>query len=378
MNFLVKVDTSDFDDSDATGTGNNAEVLESTIAHELMHSVMQYTMTDEMSGREASIEEFPTWFKEGTAQLSGGGYTTGWNNALLMYASNLTDATDTSQDANIETYLKNYTVDGRPYGHGYLAAAYIGYLSYKNDGGTGGITSENIASGMNKVFEDILSGSSMTDAIKNNTGIVDIQDVFTNADPDLVDFVRQLTYASKDGAGSVVTSSLGVGGTDILGDTASTNQAFKINKVLGVGASSTGTTTGTNSKNVVQIQAGADAGITIDIPLYKMNTEALGLLSTNVKTQTAAASAIEKFSEAINVISRVRSDYGAIQNRLEHTINNLDNVVENTTDAESRIRDTDMAKAMVEYSNNNILLQAGQSILAQANKYNESILQLMT
>lgn len=377
LNFLVKVDTSDFDDSDATSAGGNAEVLESTIAHELMHSVMQYAMTDEMSGRDASKEEFPTWFKEGTAQLSGGGYTTGWNSALLNYINNLSDASDTSQDADIASYLKSYTVAGRPYGHGYLAAAYIGYLSNKNNGGTGDITGENIALGMNEVFEDILAGSSLTDAISSNTGITDIEGLFANGNAGLVEFVRQLTYASKDGAGSVVASSLSVGGTDILGDTASTNQAFKITKVLGVGASSSAPATGDSSGKVIHIQAGADAGVTIDIPLYKLNVEALGLSSIHVKTEEAATNAIDEFAEAINIISKVRSEYGAIQNRLEHTINNLDNVVENTTDAESRIRDTDMAETMVKYTNNNILLQAGQAVLAQANTYNESVLQLM-
>ena len=375
MNFLVKVDTSDFDDNDATSSGDNAEVLESTIAHELMHSVMQYTMTDEMSGRDAGIEEFPTWFKEGTAQLSGGGYTTGWNSWLTYYASNLSSATDTSQDANIANYLQSYTVEGRPYGHGYLASAYIGYLSYKNNGGTGGITSENIAAGMDKVFSDILNGTSMTDAIKNNTGITDIEALFSSGDADLVDFVRQLSFLSQGGAGSVVATSLSVGGTDILDDTASVDQPFKITKVLGVG--DTGSVAAGNEPNIIHIQAGAESGVQIEIPLYNMNTKVLGLAATNVRTEAAATQAIDEFAEAIHIISKVRSDYGAIQNRLEHTINNLDNVVENTTEAESRIRDTDMAEAMVEYSNNNILLQAGQSMLAQSNKYNEFVLQLL-
>ena len=82
-------------------------------------------------------------------------------------------------------------------------------------------------------------------------------------------------------------------------------------------------------------------------------------------------------ADAINKVSAQRSELGAVQNRLEHTINNLDNVVENTTAAESRIRDTDMAEAMVEYSNLNILAQAGQSMLAQANQSNQGVLSLL-
>ena len=76
-------------------------------------------------------------------------------------------------------------------------------------------------------------------------------------------------------------------------------------------------------------------------------------------------------------ISAQRSLLGAVQNRLEHTINNLDNVVENTTAAESQIRDTDMATEMVKYSNNNVLAQAGQSMLAQSNQANQGVLSLL-
>ena len=80
---------------------------------------------------------------------------------------------------------------------------------------------------------------------------------------------------------------------------------------------------------------------------------------------------------AITKLNEQRSKLGAIQNRLEHTINNLDNVVENTTAAESAIRDTDMASEMVKYSNNNILAQAGQAMLAQANQSNQGVLSLL-
>ena len=101
----------------------------------------------------------------------------------------------------------------------------------------------------------------------------------------------------------------------------------------------------------------------------------------NDKTTEVEASDFAKlnaFAEgALQVVSEQRSDLGAIQNRLEHTINNLDNVVENTTAAESQIRDTDMATEMVRYSNNNILAQAGQAMLAQANQANQGVLSLL-
>nr|MCR4850530.1 hypothetical protein [Lachnospiraceae bacterium] len=89
------------------------------------------------------------------------------------------------------------------------------------------------------------------------------------------------------------------------------------------------------------------------------------------------ANTIDMIKEADKRVSTVRSYYGALQNRLEHTINNLDNVVENTTSAESLLRDTDMTAEMVAYANNNILMQAGQAMLAQANQTNQGVLSLL-
>ena len=99
-------------------------------------------------------------------------------------------------------------------------------------------------------------------------------------------------------------------------------------------------------------------------------TEAMDLQKTFASLNTATKA-------ALITVSKQRSDLGAVQNRLEHTINNLDNVVENTTSAESAIRDTDMAKEMVKFANNNILAQAGQAMLAQANQSNQGVLSLL-
>ena len=99
------------------------------------------------------------------------------------------------------------------------------------------------------------------------------------------------------------------------------------------------------------------------------------VIVTDGATNAAALNAAVK--EAITVVSNQRSLLGAVQNRLEHTVNNLDNVVENTTSAESQIRDTDMASEMVKYSNNNILAQAGQAMLAQSNQANQGVMALL-
>ena len=108
-----------------------------------------------------------------------------------------------------------------------------------------------------------------------------------------------------------------------------------------------------------------------------MNTNALELTDMNVSTQENARSAIKSVNSAIDKVSSIRSYYGALQNRLEHTVSYLDNMGENLTASESRIRDTDMAKYMMGYVRNQILLQSGQAMLAQANQQPSSILQLL-
>ncbi len=129
------------------------------------------------------------------------------------------------------------------------------------------------------------------------------------------------------------------------------------------------------------LHVGADADMTnkIGVGIKALDTAGLGIKGLNVKDTTGAAAtyAIDSIADAISTVSSQRSLLGAVQNRLEHTINNLDNVVENTTAAESQIRDTDMATEMVKYSNANILSQAGQSMLAQGNQSNQGVLSLL-
>lgn len=129
----------------------------------------------------------------------------------------------------------------------------------------------------------------------------------------------------------------------------------------------------------VGLHVGADATTNnqITMNIETMSAKGLGISGVRVDTAEDALRAIETIAAALTKVSAQRSDLGAVQNRLEHTINNLDNVVENTTSAESAIRDTDMASTMVQYSNNNILAQAGTSMLAQANQSNQSVLSLL-
>ncbi len=150
--------------------------------------------------------------------------------------------------------------------------------------------------------------------------------------------------------------------------------AADITKYVATSQSKTATLT-------LKLHVGADAtdNNQISVDIDAMSADGLGVKNLKVDgaDDTNAKNAIDTIKAAIQTVSTQRSALGAVQNRLEHTINNLDNVVENTTSAESQIRDTDMATEMVKYSNNNILAQAGQAMLAQANQSNQGVLSLL-
>ena len=150
-----------------------------------------------------------------------------------------------------------------------------------------------------------------------------------------------------------------------------TGAEFKINKGYAT----------VSEKLNFNLHVGSDADMTnkINVNIETMNSSYLGIKGLNVSDDTgvSATYAVDAIADALQKVSDQRSTLGAVQNRLEHTIANLDNVVENTTSAESRIRDVDMAEEMVEYSKNNILAQAGQSMLAQANQATQGVLSLL-
>ena len=144
------------------------------------------------------------------------------------------------------------------------------------------------------------------------------------------------------------------------------------------------TTTQFNKKNLLdasfsgKLQVGALKNQTMDLKISTaVSSTGLNVKNIEVSTNAKAGDAMQSIQDAIESVSKQRSKLGAIQNRLEHTINNLDTNAENTQAAESRIRDTDMADEMVQYSKNNILSQAGQSMLAQANQQTQGVLSLL-
>ncbi|MBO4846100.1 MAG: hypothetical protein J5525_07315 [Lachnospiraceae bacterium] len=130
-------------------------------------------------------------------------------------------------------------------------------------------------------------------------------------------------------------------------------------------------------KKRLDIQSGTEAGQIIRMEWSALNLTIAGIAGTNTRTQNASQNAISQVKDAMQIISENRILFGAYQNRMEHAIRMTDNVVENTTAAESQIRDTDMSKAMMELAKDNILQQAGQTILAQANQSKQGILSLL-
>ena len=233
---------------------------------------------------------------------------------------------------------------------------------------TGDLTSKTIAN-LATAGTDVTVGSKNLHVLKDDgtaDGIDDIDSSYISASK-----AYQLETAEIVKASSI--------GTDTAATNATTaNDAYN-----------TATNTFTLNKGSVSykdglsfnLHVGADADMTnkINVKIEAMNSAYLGIKGLNVTDDsgTAATYAIDAIADAVSKVSAQRSSLGAVQNRLEHTIANVDNVVENTTSAESRIRDTDMAETMVEYSKNNILAQAGQSMLAQANQSNQGVLSLL-
>jgi flagellin len=199
----------------------------------------------------------------------------------------------------------------------------------------------------------------------------------------------RFAFAANEAAAKELDSDINV----IIGDPTQTNDTEKmaalIQQKTGIKASVNGATdtsidiftkNSVNGKGAgLSLQVGAESneGNKVTVGIDNMNAQSLGVSNVDIGTQAGAASAIDKIKAAINKVSSTRGDLGAIQNRLEHTINNLGVTEENMTAAESRIRDVDMAKEMMNYTKNNILVQASQAMLAQANQVPQGVLQLL-
>lgn len=378
MTYTMNVDTSDYN----INNYNDGE-LAATIAHEMTHLIMQDTLTAGMLGQNS--EGYPKWFKEGMAQTASG--DSGW----FSYSLN-----SSSTDADIKAYLSQTA--SMPYGAGYLSTLYLGQLA----SGQGTVSTGSLRSGINTILSKLIAGNTLSQVIRDISGgaYTSYKDFEKNVakDAGAIQFTKDFIAArGKDGAGSVVASNLSVKEEDVLNgnvqytasyviDTGTT--AYKnhygsgftfpdLGTTSGTGGGGTGTVV-TGGGGMLYLQVGALGGQYVALNTYDASSEALYKgRSIDVMSFEKATSSIAIADEAIDGISAIRSYYGAVENRLEKTISNLKNTEENTQAAESKIRDTDMAEEMVTYSSADIVVQAAQSMLAQANQDREGVLQLL-
>ena len=191
----------------------------------------------------------------------------------------------------------------------------------------------------------------------------DIQKLIKDAD------VSDVQDADEQNAAKTALANVTVTGKGVTADTADTDL-----NLAGVGVTRT---EATGAALKLQIGDTADKYNQMSVNVGDMHSKALGIADLTVADQDGAAAAIQSIKDAINTVSSTRGDLGAIQNRLEHTQNNLSVMTENIQDAESTIRDTDVADEMMAYTKNNILIQSAQAMLAQANQVPQGVLQLL-
>lgn len=381
--------------------------LEATIVHEMMHAFMDEVLTNGMTGNvngEFMKDRFPLWFIEGMAQSAAGGCFHGnpWVQGLGI-GKNSTEA-DITGAINRASLTSSGSGGASDYATGYLASMYLGYMA----AGGNSVAQADMSKGLDTVMKEILDGSSLEDVIKKYAG-VGLKQFQKNFGTMGASFVKKLLNEVGAGTGGVATGSystttLQTGGSAILADSKPTAN-LKLFEVSGTSQWVTNVYpngydiyvggTATNGKGYsdeplavaaskrtgfgAAIHAGTDADMNNKIHVYidAMDAASIGVDQVDVRTEDLATLSIERVALALQMVSAQRSELGACQNRLEHTVSNLDNVVENTTASESQIRDTDMAREMVAYSNANILQQAGQAMLAQMNQSSQGVLSLI-
>ena len=266
-----------------------------------------------------------------------------------------------------------FTIDGNSYdvdkdGKIYKAGGTTALTKGDLPGGTGTDAADVAA------LQDLIkAGSKVTAGGKEVTVINDAGDGSDASDSSIITAAKAVTLMTNE-----LTAANNIGATKTVATVAA---AGAYASDTGVTFNITKGTAEVAEKLNFNLHVGSDADMTnkINVNIETMNSSYLGIKGLNVSDDTgvAATYAVDAIADALQKVSDQRSSLGAVQNRLEHTIANLDNVVENTTSAESRIRDVDMAEEMVEYSKNNILAQAGQSMLAQANQATQGVLSLL-
>ena len=335
--------------------GDGAEKAHNVNAHDA--GLDGVTLTDKGDEVEVTLKELNAGDK---ISIAGKNYTIG----------STVDEAKAIVKASADATKKSYTINGTTYQADNAKIYKDGKELKKSDLGATGADKDDPAT-INDLQGLVTGGSTVSDGTKTltamkdgtNDGIDDNDSTVITAKKAYQLETAEILKASNIGTDTAATADKNTGTlTDATNKFTLTKGKVNYNDALSF-----------------NLHVGADADMTnkITVNIDSMNSAGLGVKGIKADTEQDATYAIDAIADAISTVSSQRSALGAVQNRLEHTINNLDNVVENTTSAESRIRDTDMAEEMVNYSKNNILAQAGQSMLAQANQSNQGVLSLL-
>lgn len=339
------------------------DVLDGLVAHEMMHGYEYTEMASLLGGGGLTNEE--TWFMEGLSMMVQGG------NGFVTAGGSI----GTPQAASVVGAFSNSTSD--------YASAYVA-MKALHEMTTGGISA----------FIDRLELGDTLDQAMNATTQSDLGELtgLTVADyTTFADFITDFNANNFDAYLAASTDFTAGTGTVVTGNIAGSSSNLSTAATI---PNNTGTTTvythftlsmpaegtsliASDTPEIFLFQVGGNAGQNMSLTTRDLTSGGLGIKNVSLATQSDSNSAITIINTAIESVSSVRSYFGAVQNRLEHTIKNLDTSSENLQASESRIRDVDMAKEMMAFTKNNILQQAAQAMLAQANQTPQGVLQLL-
>jgi flagellin len=344
-NQQLHIDVSDFIPATLPNGGTAPFYNDRIIAHELVHAIM---------GRTMNFGALPSWFKEGTAEFIHGADE-------RLFA----DSAGGTNFAPVVSELASWENTSIDYSAGYGAVRYM-HEQIKANGGNG--------------IKDIMAYLSSNPTSTLDTALTNAS---SGAFANLADFTANFT---ANGAAFMAAMNLGnsdtgaIGGSDADGGAALDAASVILDTVNLTdnplsGFNEMWPNLTPSSLSSLQIQTGANTGNTLNIALTDIRSTALGLSNVDVVNQ--ASTAIDSFDSAINSVSHIRANFGALQNRLEQAFAITENSSENLASSESRIRDADIAKEMMVFTKNNILSQASSAMIAQANQQPQAILQLL-
>ncbi|MCH4889287.1 flagellin [Acidaminobacter sp. JC074] len=353
---------------DSNGNLRDEGTLDTLIAHEVMHA-FEFTEMSSLLNAGTSPEE--TWFMEGLSMLVQGG--NGWTASELGGAEN----------AVVSGAFSNSLAD--------YASAFVALKTLH----------EITSGGINSVIDAMESGATLDQAIQatsqgdrgevTSTGTYDHVASGDTGYHSWAEFITDFNAGDFDNYLSSSTDFTQGTGTIVSGSVAGSSSNLSLDATIpnGTGTaevythytlnftSDSASTTESDTPETILFHIGANQGQNLTFNTFDATSNGLGIDSVNVSTQATSDSAIKTINDAIIKVSDKRSEIGAIQNRLEHTIKSLDISAENLQASESRIRDVDMASEMMNFTKNNILQQAAQSMLAQANQAPQGVLQLL-